>query len=146
MNNTFNIKKFLPAVGLAIVGSVVGNVLLTMIGRKLSAPPETFGPYLYSSVIFLTVIGIILAGVVYALLRRKFPVSQANNYFVVLSVVGLFASFYPDIMLPSSLEADDIGWTYGIIVNLMLMHVVAVACIIYFFVRISGSEGEGASQ
>lgn len=38
----------------AAVAATIGNLVLAAIGRALSAPPETFGPYMYGTVAALT--------------------------------------------------------------------------------------------
>lgn len=128
---------FIKTVLWVLALSVVGNIVLTAIGRLLSAPPDTFGPYAYGNVVGLTVAGVIAAALVYIAMRAAIRgPRKANRYFLILSVVVLIASFYPDIMLPYSPDPDDIGWTYGIIANLMLMHVLAGVVVMYYFTRV----------
>jgi len=122
--------------GFVAVLSVVCNVLLTVIGKAISNPPATFGPYQYSSVIGLTLAGVAAAALVYAAMRWYLvDVAKTNRYFLWLSAVVLIASFYPDVTMPWSNDPDQIGWTYGIIANLMLMHVIAGFAVMYFYTR-----------
>lgn len=135
-NDTLAAKPFAFAVLLATAMAVIGNVILTVLGRVVSAPPDTFGPYMYSSVIGLTVGGILAGAVVYWLMRRFYGNrAKADRHFFILAIVVLIASFYPDVALPWSTDADQVGWTYGIMANLMLMHVVAAAPVLYYFPR-----------
>lgn len=126
--------SFIRAFFLALASALVGNVLLTFVGRMVSVPPETFGPYMYSIVIGLTVLGIFAAAVVYIALRSWYgDRAKADRSFIIVSVIALIVSMYPDLAMPWSTDPDQIGWTYGIIANLMLMHVVAALPVMYFF-------------
>lgn len=137
-------KKFAKITGFVVIVSVAINIALLIIGRILSAPPETFGPYMYSTVIGLTVLGIIAAAGVYIGIRKLYPdIARANKYFIIISIITLLVSFYPDIMLPYSNEPDDVGWTYGIIANLMLMHIPPAVFVMFFFTR-RPQDGEQA--
>jgi hypothetical protein len=91
---------------------------------------------MYSSVIGLTLGGVVAAAVVYYLMRRYIPdTAKANRWFLSLSWVVLIVSFYPDVAIQWSTDADQVGWSYGIIANLMLMHVLAGGLVMYYFVK-----------
>lgn len=129
-------KRFLTTVAFVAVVTSIVNELLALIGKAVSQPPATFGPYMATSVIGLTLVGVLAAAAVYVGMRYWWPnKAQADRYFIILSIVVLIVSFYPDIALPWSTDPDEIGWTYGIIVNLMLMHVVAALPVMYYFTR-----------
>lgn len=131
-----NTKTFLKVVAKVTVLSVIGNVILTLAGRAISMPPETFAPYTYPPVIGLTVVGILAGAVVYYAMRKKYTdTAKANRHFMILSAIVLLASFYPDLALPWSTDADEVGWTFGIMANLMLMHVVTGGLVMYYFTR-----------
>jgi hypothetical protein len=131
-----NYISFAKTVALVAIATAVINSALAYAGKLISMPPDTFGPYMYSSVIGLTIGGVVAAAVVYLAIRYFVAdAAKANRYFVILSWVALIVSFYPDIAMPWSTDADQIGWTYGIILNLMLMHVVAALPVIYYFPR-----------
>ena len=133
---TINYKTFTKTVALVALASTLINIALTYVGRMISSPPTAFGPYMYSSVIILTVVGVVAAGVVYIAMRKYFAdVARANYLFLILSAIVLVVSFYPDVMLPYSTDSDQVGWTYGIMANLILMHVVAAVLVMYYFVR-----------
>lgn len=134
MNTSLSVQGLSKTVGFVAVLSIIGNAILTAAGRAVSAPPDTFGPYMYSSVIGLTLAGVIAAGVVYLLMCRYYTdTTKANRYFFWLSIFVLVASFYPDVAMPWSTDADQVGWTYGIMANLMLMHVLAAGLVLYYF-------------
>ena len=133
---TINYKTFTKIVVLVAVASTLINLVLTYVGRMISSPPTAFAPYMYSTVTMLTIVGVVGAGVVYLVMRKYFAdVARANHLFLILSAIVLVVSFYPDVMLPYSTDSDQVGWTYGIMANLMLMHVVAGALVMYYFVR-----------
>lgn len=136
MHTPLAFGAFVKTVIKVLIIALVGNVVLNYLGKLISNPPDTFGPYMYSNVIGLTVAGIIAAAVVYALMRRFIAdTAKANKQFFILSIVVLIVSFYPDIALPWSTDPDQVGWTYGIMANLMLMHVVAAVPVLYYFKR-----------
>ena len=88
------------------------------------------------SVISLTVVGVIAAAIVYALMRIWIAdTTRANSAYLLLSLVVLVGSFYPDVMLPYSPDPDQVGWTYGIMANLMLMHVVPAVLVMWAFTK-----------
>lgn len=131
-----NIKIFSKVVAWVTLASVFGNMILAIVGRVVSMPPETFAPYMYSNVIGLTVGGVFAAAAVYYFMRRKYADAvRADRHFLILSIIVLFGSFYPDVVIPWETDPDDVGWTYGIIANLMLMHIVAGGLVMYYFTR-----------
>ena len=133
MIKTISAKDSITKTTIAAGFSVIINLILTAIGRVVSMPPETFGPYMYARVAEYTLIGVVGAGIVYTLMRRYMDRAKADKYFIILSVVLLVVSFYPDVALPWSDDLDDIGWTYGIMANLILMHVIAAGSVVYLF-------------
>lgn len=136
MNTPLKFGVLGKRVALVAVASTIINVLLGIIGKAVSTPPDTFGPYMISSIISLTIAGVVAAGIVYAAMRRYVAdTAMANRYFIWLSLVVLVVSFYPDVAMPWSTDADQVGWTYGIMANLMLMHVVAGGLVMYYFTK-----------
>ena len=132
-----NVSALLKTTALAAVLSSVANAILTAIGWQWSLPPASFGPYQYSAVVGLTVLGVLGAGAVYAFLRYRYTDPRvANRYFIYIAIATLLVSFYPDLAMPWSSDADQVGWTYGIMGNLMLMHVVAAAIVTWMLVRL----------
>lgn len=120
----------------AVVASVL-NAVLAYLGKIVSQPPATFGPYMYSAVVGLTALGAVAAAAGYVVAHYAIRSEhKANRYFVIASLVLLVVSFYPDLAIPWSTDPDQVGWTYGIIANLMLMHVVAAGLVIYYFIRV----------
>lgn len=130
--------EFAKTVTLVAVLSSVVNAGLAFVGWQVSRPPATFSPYDYTMVVGLTILGVLAAAVVYYAMRRVYqraPITAINRRFILLSVAVLIVSFYPDLAMPWSTDADQVGWTYGIIGNLMLMHVVAAGFVLYYFTK-----------
>lgn len=91
---------------------------------------------MYGPVIELTVLGVFAAAVVYYIMRLKYADAlKANKHFLIISWIVLVLSFVPDILIPWIPEADMVGWTYVVIANLMLMHVVVEGLVMYYFTR-----------
>lgn len=136
MDTPLNLRLLGKRVALVAIGATIINALLGIIGKAVSNPPDTFGPYMASSIVGLTLLGVVGAGVVYAAMRWYFKdVAKTNRYFIWLSIILLVLSFYPDVAMPWSTDTDQVGWTYGIILNLMLMHVVAAVPVMYYFTK-----------
>lgn len=129
-------QKFITVVAKVTILSVIGNVILAIVGRMVSDTPDTFGPYMYVPVIGLTVAGVVAAAVVYYIMRLKYADAlKANKHFLIISWAVLILSFVPDILIPWLPDPDLVGWTIVVIINLMLMHVVAGGLVMYYFTR-----------
>ena len=134
--NTLNLISFSKTVGFVAGVAVIANILLMLVGRSISDVPAGFGPYEYGSITMLTLVGVIGAAVVYAVMHAWYAdVAKVNKHFTVLSVVILITSFYPDVMLPYSSDLDQVGWNYVAMGILMLMHVVAAVLVVHFFTK-----------
>lgn len=135
--NTLSWRALLRNTVLALVVAEIANIVLLVIGRAASMPPVGFGPYMYSSVLDLTALGVVAAVIGYVIARWWFGdnVAKANRWYLIVALILLILSFYPDIAMPWSTDPDQIGWTYGIMANLMLMHVTTFAPVAYYFTR-----------
>ena len=110
--------------GLALVLSIVANwgVLSLVLGLALVAE---FDALSFPPVTLLTVLGVLGATVVYALLDRV--AREPDLAFLKLAIAVLLLSFIPDIAL-LWVDADA---TVGAVVVLMVLHVTtAFACIV----------------
>lgn len=136
METPLNIPMLVRRMVLVAAISIVANLLLAAIGKNVSHTPSTFGPYMNTSIVQLTLLGVIGSGVVYGLMRKYLKdAAKANLYFVWLSIVLLVISFYPDVSMPWASDPDQVGWTYGVVANLMLMHLIAAVAAMYFYTR-----------
>lgn len=105
----------------AVVLAVVGNVIVGTLAQALFEIPPQFAPFQLPRYVLFTVIGMVGATIVFAVLPR---VSQRPiSLFQRVAVVALVLSFIPDLAM---LFADAVpGATVPGVVTLMVMHVVA---------------------
>lgn len=115
--------KIAAAGFLAIIFSVVANLIVRTISAAILTVPSTFAPLGWSAPVLLTIGGVIAATVVFWLFM-KFISNPVKSYKTV-AVVALFLSFIPDIMLFVSPDPEDAGVTFILVVPLLIMHVVA---------------------
>jgi len=108
---------------LAIIASVAANVLVRLLAvATLNLSPDSLELLDYGGVIGLTVLGVLGAVIVFALLERfaKRPILMFKR----IAAVALVLSFVPDVLL---LVASVPGATAVSVGVLMSMHVVAWA-------------------
>ena len=104
---------------LALVGSILVNVLLRQFAvANFEISPE-FNPLMTNQYILFTAAGVIGAVIVFWLLPRF--VSRPQHVFKIIAVVVLLLSMLPDILL--YVMQPVAGITLAGIVTLMLMHV-----------------------
>jgi cytochrome bd-type quinol oxidase subunit 2 len=117
------------AVATVLAGAV--NAALVA-GATAAGVGEGFRAVSYPPVLFLTVVGVVGATLVYALLLRR---SRApRRTFVRVAAAVLVLSFLPDL----ALLALDPAATVGGVVVLMLMHVVVAAASVGVLTRGAG--------
>lgn len=126
-------KKFLIISAQTIIVSVLINVAILVIARATTGAPATFGPFMYSPVIILTILGVIGASIVYALIKKYSQ--NPSRLFKIVSYVALVLSFIPDIQLPYSTDADNVGVTWVIVALLIVMHIVTALIVIRNFTK-----------
>lgn len=120
--------------GAGALVAVVVNAILVAAAQAIGIAPE-FRALTYPPVVFLTVVGVAGATVVYWLLSRRR--SDPDRTFVRVAVAVLVVSFVPDVGL---LFADDAATVPGVVV-LMVMHVVVAAASVRMLT--GGSLGTG---
>lgn len=110
----------------AAVISLIGNFLVATITSALVTIPPEFQPFELPRYVFLTVLGVIGAAVVYWFLGRSG--GDTARRFRNIALIVLALSFIPDIAM---LFTDFFpGATVAGVIALMVMHVItAVACI-----------------
>ena len=123
------IKKVLYVTAL----SVAINVLILVIAKPLSHVPDTFGPFMYAPVIYLTTLGVIAAATLRTVIKKYS--AQHNKLFTIISYMALAISCIPDIMLPYSPDADNIGATPFVVAVLIVMHIATGLIVIYGFTK-----------
>ena len=126
-------SRILAAGGIAIVGSVIANLVVYFIGRMLVQPPADFLP-LASPIptILFTTLFLVVGTAVFAMINAWS--SNRARVFTIVAVIALVLGFIPDIMLIVSPDSSTMGTpTFGAVMVLIVMHFVAFAitCLLY---------------
>jgi hypothetical protein len=137
--------KFLKSFLLALIGSIVANLILLFVLKPFVINPAmplhslSVGP-----VAALTAIGTIGATIVYAILRAF--MARPNKAFIWLSVIVLLISLIPDYLIIGSTTGPFAGATLPSALTLMLMHVAAALIIVWSLVKVWGARNVIAAQ
>ncbi|MEI8249340.1 MAG: DUF6069 family protein [Candidatus Taylorbacteria bacterium] len=126
-------SSFIKKVVYVTVASVVVNVLILVIAKPLSHVPDTFSPFMYGPVIYLTILGVIAAAIVRTVIKKY--TERHNELFTIISYIALAVSCIPDVMLPYSTDADNAGATPFVVVVLIIMHIATGLFVIYGFTK-----------
>jgi hypothetical protein len=115
---------------IALVLAIPLDLAIEAVARRAFAVSPDFEPF-QGTVAPYTAGGVILAGVVFAVLRRF--ARDAGRVYVRLAIVALVLSWIPDIAL---LVIHDPGATVAAVGSLMVMHAVAAAIVVTLLVRL----------
>ena len=115
----------LARTAIAAVGAVVVNVIVRAIAIALFDIPDTFEHIALRAVIVSTLIGVIAAALVYALIART--ASNPDKTFTIVAATALVLS----LAAPLSLGFEE-GAAVG---TLVLMHVLTAAIVVLSFTR-----------
>jgi hypothetical protein len=128
----------LPIAALAaIAGAVLGNLLLRVIAVGLLHPDPAFLPLQWSPPIFFSVVGVLGATAVYALIGRLWR--RPVTLFKRVALVVLALSMIPNLLL--IIDGSSIpGSTLPNVIVLMLMHVVAWLASVQALTRLAGDR------
>ena len=124
--------RIVLATAIALVVAIPLDLAIEAVARQVFAVSPDFPPF-QGSVAPYTAGGVILAAVVYAVLRRL--VRDANRVYVRLAIVTLVLSWIPDVAL---LFINEPGASVPAVASLMVMHAVAAAIVVASLVRIAG--------
>ena len=119
------------ATAIALVLAIPLDLAIEAFARQAFAVSPDFEPF-QGTVAPYTAGGVLLAGVVFAVLRRF--VRDADRVYVRLAVVALVLSWIPDVAL---LVIHDPGATVPGVASLMVMHAVTAAIVVTLLVRIA---------
>ena len=111
----------------AVLAVGVNVVLVAVVPGAIGHPP--YGPLTIPPVALFTAVGVLLATVVYALVRRL--ADRPDRTFAVVAAVALLVSFVPDLTFARDLP----GATTNGVVLLMVMHVVAAVVAVAVLTR-----------
>ena len=129
------ISRIAMAGGIAIVASVVVNVLIWWLGSMLVNPPADFLPMASPMpAIMFTTIFLVAATVVYAIINAVSK--NPARVFTIVAVVALVLGLIPDIMLLVAPENMPMGTpTVPAVLVLIVMHFAAFAITMWAFLR-----------
>lgn len=128
-------SRVLAAGGIAIVGSVIANLVVYYLGVMLVKPPADFLPFdsPMRTVIF-TVLNLVVATIVFAVINAfsKSPI----RLFTIVAIVALLLGLIPDVMLLVNPAAMAMGTpTLGAVLVLIVMHLAGFAITMWAFTR-----------
>jgi peptidoglycan/LPS O-acetylase OafA/YrhL len=126
------LRDLLGRTALIAVAAVVVNVLVSVVAKALFDIPDTFEHVELRAVISSTLIGVIAAAVVYALIR-------SDRTFVIVAAVALVVSLAAPLSVSDEGDAAAVG-------TLMFMHVTTATVVVLGFTRRRrGDERVGVS-
>lgn len=128
-------SRVLMAGGVAIVGSVIANLIVYWIGGMIVQPNPDFQPLASPmGTIIFTIFFLVIATVVYAVINAftRNPV----RVWGIVAWVALILSLIPDFMLLINPSAMPMGTpTLGAVLVLIVMHFVAFAITMWAFTK-----------
>lgn len=129
------ISRVLMAGGVAIVGSVIANLIVYTVGRMIVQPNADFQPLAspLPTIIFTTMF-LIIATAVYAAINAF--TGNPVRVWVIVAWIALIVGLVPDFMLlinPAALPMGEA--TPGAVLVLIVMHFVAFAITMWAFTK-----------
>jgi hypothetical protein len=121
---------------LTILAAIVANVIIQQIAVAVLQPDPAFMPLTFAIPIVFTLLGVLGAVIVYAVVGRlsRNPI----QLFQRVALVTLVVSFIPDILM--LITGFNPGTTAANVAVLMLMHVVAWAIAVGMLTRLAGTD------
>jgi hypothetical protein len=123
--------RIVLATAIALVLAIPLDLAIEAFARQAFAVSPDFEPF-QGTVATYTAGGVLLASVVFAVLRRF--VGDADRVYVRLAIIALVLSWIPDVAL---LVIHDPGATVPAVASLMVMHTVTAALVVTLLVRIA---------
>ena len=123
--------RIVVATAIAALLATPLNLAIEAVTRQAFAVSPDFPPF-QGSVVPYTAAGVILAGVVYAVVRRF--ARDPDRLYVRLAIAVLVISWIPDVAL---LFINEPGATVPAVASLMVMHTVAAVTVVTLLVRIA---------
>jgi len=121
---------------LAIVASIIANLLVRIVTVALLNPDPAFQPLGWGPPIGLTFFGVLGAIIIYAIIGRfsRRPITLFRR----IALVALIVSFVPDIAL--LVVPSQPGTTIGAVIALIVIHVVAWWIAVALLTRLAGEQ------
>ena len=123
----------LARTALAAVAAVVVNVLVRALAIALFDIPEAFEHLALRAVIVSTLVGVIAAGLVFAIVKRR--AANPVRTFTIIAVVALVLSLAAPLSVGLQDPPEYPGTDAAAVGTLMLMHVLTAAIVVYVFSR-----------
>jgi glucose dehydrogenase len=127
------LPEIVARTALAAVAAVVANVLLRAIAIALFDIPSEFEHLALRAVIVSTLIGVIAAGLVYAIVARR--ATDPARTFTIIAVVALVLSLAAPLSVGLQDPPEYAGTDAAAVGTLMLMHVLTAAIVVWSFTR-----------
>jgi hypothetical protein len=131
-------SRILLAGVIAIVGSVIANLIVGWLGGLIFSVSPAFLPLTPPPTIIFTTLFLVIATAVYAVINLF--AANPPRVFNIVALVALILSLIPNVMMlfnpsatPMPLPPESI--TFGAVLVLMLQHVVAYAITVWAFVK-----------
>ena len=124
--------RIVLATAIALAVAVPLDLAIEALARQAFAVSPEFEPF-QGTVAPYTAGGVILAGIVFALVRRL--AKNPTRVYVRLAAIALVLSWIPDIAL---VVINEPGATVPAVASLMFMHAVSAAIVVTLLVRIAG--------
>ena len=118
---------------IAAVAAVVANVVVRALGIELFDIPDEFEHLALRAVILSTLIGVVAAGLVYAVIARF--AARPDRTFTIVAVVALLLSLLAPLMVGLEDPPEYPGTDAGSVGTMMAMHVVAATIAIAALTR-----------
>ncbi|MBK8049498.1 MAG: hypothetical protein IPK16_21700 [Anaerolineales bacterium] len=125
---------------IAIVASVIANLIVYFIGNMIWPPMPDFNPLAtpIPTIIFTTVF-LIGATIVYWLINRF--TKNPPRVFLIVAWIVFLVGLVPDFMMIINPASSTMGTpTTGSVITLIIMHVVAFAITLWVFLRWAPSK------
>ena len=125
--------SLLARTAIAAVAAVVVNVLVRALAIELFDIPDAFEHLALRAVIVSTLVGVIAAALVYALVARF--ASDPNRTFTIVAVIALLLSLIAPLSVGLQDPPEYPGTDAAAVGTLMVMHVLTAAIVVGVFTR-----------
>jgi hypothetical protein len=134
-------RGLLKGAATTAVAATIGNLVIWAIATAAIDVPERFTPLQPGSVVFMTVLGVVLAAVAFKIVagRSATPVETFRK----IVPVALVASFVPDVLIWAG-EGYEGAAEAKTVLPLMAMHVLAGAAV--YFLLPSSPDADGSAR
>jgi hypothetical protein len=128
-------SRVLMAGGVAIVGSVIANLIIFWIGGMIAQPNPDFQPLASPMPTIIFTVGfLVIATIVYALINAF--TSNPVRVWTIVAWVAFIVGLIPDIMLIVAPDAMPMGTpTLLSVIVLIVMHIAAFAITMWAFTK-----------